>query len=162
MAHIHELYDFTVSAFIVHEDKVLLHFHKTLQCWMQPGGHIELNETPDEALWREIEEESGLKRTDLTLIETATQKVPKASGAQKMLLPFDINVHSIDDTHRHIDLNYLLLTKKHRVQAGKGESRQIEWLDRSQLAQKAKNNETPGNVYVRCLFALDFVKNTKT
>src|SRR5688572_4876274 len=62
MAHIHELIDLVVSAFIVHptEPKVLLVHHKGLNGWYAVGGHVELHETTDEALDREIEEETGL------------------------------------------------------------------------------------------------------
>ncbi len=52
MPHIHELYDFTASAYILHptESKILLLLHKKLGKWLQPGGHIELSEDPLQAL----------------------------------------------------------------------------------------------------------------
>ena len=49
MAHIHEKIDFTTSVFIVRNGKVLLHKHKKLGIWLQPGGHIELDEDPNQA-----------------------------------------------------------------------------------------------------------------
>ena len=49
MAHIHEKIDFTTSVFIVRDGKVLLHKHKKLGIWLQPGGHIELDEDPNQA-----------------------------------------------------------------------------------------------------------------
>lgn len=52
---------FTVSVFIVYKDKVLLHLHKKVKKTLQLGGHIELNELPEEACIREAWEESGLK-----------------------------------------------------------------------------------------------------
>jgi 8-oxo-dGTP pyrophosphatase MutT (NUDIX family) len=51
----------TVTAFIFNEDKLLLVFHKKMQKWMHVGGHVEENELFDEALKREIMEETGLK-----------------------------------------------------------------------------------------------------
>jgi ADP-ribose pyrophosphatase YjhB (NUDIX family) len=53
--------DFTVEAFVVHHNRVLLIYHKQLQKWLPLGGHIELNEDPEQALVREITEESGLE-----------------------------------------------------------------------------------------------------
>ncbi|HIH32523.1 TPA: NUDIX hydrolase [Candidatus Woesearchaeota archaeon] len=50
----------TVTAFIFHDDRLLLVFHKKLQRWMHVGGHVEENELFDEALKREIKEEVGL------------------------------------------------------------------------------------------------------
>ena len=61
MPHIHDLYDFVVSAFIVHKGKVLLIYHKRYHEWLPIGGHIELDEDPQEALYREIKE--ALKRS---------------------------------------------------------------------------------------------------
>ncbi len=58
MAHIHEKIDFTASVYIVFKNKVLLHKHKKLGIWLQPGGHIELDEDPNEAALREAKEEA--------------------------------------------------------------------------------------------------------
>jgi ADP-ribose pyrophosphatase YjhB (NUDIX family) len=52
MPHIHELYDFVVTVFIVHKDKVLLVHHPRYGKWIPMGGHIELDEDPEEALFR--------------------------------------------------------------------------------------------------------------
>ncbi len=52
---------FTVSVFIVHKDKVLLHLHKKAKKILPLGGHIEVNELPEEACIREAKEESGLE-----------------------------------------------------------------------------------------------------
>jgi 8-oxo-dGTP pyrophosphatase MutT (NUDIX family) len=58
--HIHEKIDFTVSIFISQSRKVLFIFHKQLQRWLRIGGHIELEEHPEQAAIREAKEESGL------------------------------------------------------------------------------------------------------
>ena len=53
---------FTSTAFVLHpiEDKVLLHWHSKVKAWLPPGGHIENNETPVEAVKRETFEETGI------------------------------------------------------------------------------------------------------
>ena len=51
---------FTVAVFVVWEGKVLLHWHRKLEMWLPPGGHIEDGELPDEAALREVREETGL------------------------------------------------------------------------------------------------------
>ena len=61
MPHIHELIDFTVGVYIVHDSKVLLVHHKKFDKWLSVGGHIELHEDPEEALFREVKEETGLE-----------------------------------------------------------------------------------------------------
>ena len=52
--------DLVVAGYIFSKDKVLLIHHKKLDLWLPVGGHIEKNETPDEALLREIKEEIGI------------------------------------------------------------------------------------------------------
>ena len=49
MAHLHEKIDFTVSLFIVEKGKLLLIHHRKLDRWLPIGGHIELDEDPEQA-----------------------------------------------------------------------------------------------------------------
>ena len=50
----------TATGFIVYREKILLHYHPKVREWLPPGGHIEKNEDPLEAIVREINEETGL------------------------------------------------------------------------------------------------------
>ena len=52
--------DLTVGGYIIHNNKVLLIHHNKLNLWLPVGGHIDENETPDQALRREIKEEVNL------------------------------------------------------------------------------------------------------
>ena len=54
---------FCASAYIIDPStlKILLVKHKKYGRWVQPGGHIEHNEFPEEAAIRETFEETGLK-----------------------------------------------------------------------------------------------------
>ena len=61
MPHIHEKYDFVITVYIVYDKKVLLVHHPRYGKWIPMGGHIELDEDPEEALFREIQEETGLE-----------------------------------------------------------------------------------------------------
>ena len=56
---------FCASAYIINPEnkKLLLVKHKKYNKWLQPGGHIEENETPEEAAVREVYEETGVKST---------------------------------------------------------------------------------------------------
>src|ERR1700685_3125629 len=51
----------TASAIVVGRRGTVLHLHKRLARWMQPGGHIDPGEDPSEAARREATEELGLE-----------------------------------------------------------------------------------------------------
>ena len=50
----------TASAFVVSSRGVILHRHKRLGIWVQPGGHVDYDEGPTQAALRETYEETGL------------------------------------------------------------------------------------------------------
>ena len=50
----------TASGIVVGRRGTVLHRHKKLGIWMQPGGHIDAGERPEEAALREATEELGL------------------------------------------------------------------------------------------------------
>jgi len=101
MAHIHEKIDFTVAIFIVHDEKVLLIHHRKLDKWLPLGGHIELDEDPEQAALREAKEESGID------VELLGERPPTTSpGTRALLAPRFLDIHRISDTHEHIGMIY--------------------------------------------------------
>ena len=69
MPHINNKIDFTVEVFIVYNNKVLLRKHDKYKIWLGVGGHIELDEDPNQAAVREVKEEVGL---DIMLFDKNT------------------------------------------------------------------------------------------
>ena len=41
---------FTATGFVINGDATLLHWHHRVQAWLPPGGHIEPNEDPVQAV----------------------------------------------------------------------------------------------------------------
>lgn len=131
MAHIHELIDFTVGMYIVYEGKVLFIHHKKQNMWLPIGGHIELDEDPEQALFREIEEETGLTKND---IEILSEKPNFASPAQKYLYtPNLLDIHTINDIHKHIGLLYFIRAKTNEVRLEADAHNDIRWLSKEAL-----------------------------
>ena len=64
---------FCVSVYVYDEkeQKVLLVKHKKMGLWVQPGGHVEPNESMEEAAIREVYEETGLT------VELLGKRVPR-------------------------------------------------------------------------------------
>ena len=101
MAHIHEKIDFTVAIFVVHDGKVLLIHHRKLDQWLPLGGHIELDEDPEQAALREAKEESGLD------VELLGERPPTTGpGTRALIAPRFLDIHRITDTHEHIGMIY--------------------------------------------------------
>jgi 8-oxo-dGTP pyrophosphatase MutT (NUDIX family) len=101
MAHIHEKIDFTVAIFVVHDGKILLIHHRKLDKWLPLGGHIELDEDPEQAALREAKEESGLD------VELLGERPPTTSpGTRALIAPRFLDIHRISDTHEHIGMIY--------------------------------------------------------
>jgi len=93
---------FTTSACIVEGDKVLLVYHKKHKQWLPVGGHIEDNETPVQAIKREVKEEAGL---DIEIIES-TNHAKIYPTAEILPAPCGISLHSVGD-HQHMDMRYI-------------------------------------------------------
>lgn len=134
MSHIHELIDYAVVAYIVHGGKVLLAGHNELKTWMPIGGHIELDEDPEQALWREVDEEIGLSQDDIEII--AEKHVFDDPKATSLYTPSFMDVHTIDDVHKHVVLVYVARAKTNNVRLNAEEHHELRWFTKDDL----KNN----------------------
>ena len=89
-------------------NQALLHFHQKLQKYLPPGGHIEENETPIEAVRREILEETGLT-VEIISDENITTNYSHAKSFHRpyLCLLENIPAHKDQPPHQHIDLIYI-------------------------------------------------------
>lgn len=133
MPHIHDKIDFVVTAYIVHSGNVLLIHHKQLNTWLPVGGHIELDEHPDQALFREIKEETGLEKKDITLL--TSKPTQKFSELKFLYTPNFLDIHKISDSHQHIGLTYILKSKTDKLKLAKQEHHDINWFSLPQIKQ---------------------------
>lgn len=124
MAHIHDLIDYTVTCLILHpsEPRVLLIHHKILDTWLPVGGHIELDEDPDQALLREVQEESGLD------VEILSARRADVYPDTKMLYrPEHVDIHAFNSGHRHVNFGYYARALSADVQLAAAEHHDIRW-----------------------------------
>jgi 8-oxo-dGTP pyrophosphatase MutT (NUDIX family) len=96
---------FTATGFVVHQDKLLLHWHQKVKAWLPPGGHIEANEDPVQAVLREIEEETGIKAEVVAKVPDLTVRYPDQVASPYTILLEDI-YDPIEGLHQHIDMIY--------------------------------------------------------
>lgn len=158
MSHIHDLIDFTVVAYIVFDSKILFIHHKKLNKWLPIGGHIELNEDPEQALFREIKEETGLNQTDLQILSS---KPPHNTLDQKFLFtPNLLDIHKISDTHQHIGLYYFIRSLTDKVRLEANAHHDIKWLSFPDL--KNPKYQINDHIVYAAEIALQLEKTTKS
>ncbi|MFP4311068.1 MAG: NUDIX hydrolase [Nitriliruptoraceae bacterium] len=113
----------TGSAIVLDErSRVLLHRHKRLGRWLQPGGHLDPGELPWQAAVRETREETGLDAH------------PPALGVTLV----HVDVHEGPRGHVHLDLRYLLLAQAAAAfSPAAGESPDVAWCSAAEVRRHA-------------------------
>ena len=91
---------------------MVLHLHKRLGIWLQPGGHVDGGETPWGAAQRETIEETGLPVTP--------------TGDSSELIHVD--VHPGPRGHTHLDLRYHFTAPPVEPAPPEGESPDVRWF----------------------------------
>jgi len=129
MPHIHELIDYTADVYVVYEDKVLIRKHDKYDLWCAVGGHIELGETPEQAAVREVKEEVGL---DVTLCDSHMSYRGAHAGQTELIPPLFLNIHAINDTHRHISFVYAARATSGDI-TPENETDEWRWFTRAEL-----------------------------
>jgi 8-oxo-dGTP pyrophosphatase MutT (NUDIX family) len=128
MAHIHEKIDFTVAIFVVHNARVLVIHHRKLDRWLPLGGHIELDEDPEQAALRETREESGLE------VELVGERPPTTEpGTRALIAPRFLDIHRIHPTHEHIGMIYFARVRSGDVTLATAEHHAIRWCTAAEL-----------------------------
>jgi 8-oxo-dGTP pyrophosphatase MutT (NUDIX family) len=101
----------TGSAIVLGPRGTVLHLHKRLGIWMQPGGHLEPGEAPYDAALREAREETGLP-------------VRHVEGGPRLV---HLDVHPAGE-HLHLDVRYLLSCDDVEPSPPPEESQQVRWF----------------------------------
>ena len=133
MPHIHDKIDFTVEVFIVYKDKVLLRKHDKYKIWLSVGGHIELDEDPNQAAIREVKEEVGLnvKIADSRIFKSDTGKY------KELVSPRFLSRHYINDNHEHITMVYFATSDTDEIKSSDDEkSEESKWFTAEELNDK--------------------------
>ena len=154
---------FTATAFLIDKKKrTLLLFHKRLQRWMPPGGHVGENETPEEAAKRECKEETGLdvdiigdSSADLFLRNPEEGRMLKKPIAM-LLENIPASAERNEEAHEHMDFLYIAkpLDEDQSVILAEEEGREIRWFTRSEIEALDTETEIFANVRMYILSLL--------
>ena len=91
--------EFCASVFVINPEnkKILLVKHKHFNKWVQPGGHIEHNEVPEETALREAYEETGVK------VQLLGERFPREND---YIRPLGIQKNRGSKGDIHVDVTY--------------------------------------------------------
>lgn len=116
---------FVATGFITNLEhtKMLMVYHRKLGRWAAPGGHIEPNETPIDAMRREVEEETGIKID--RIYDNHWSGYPPECGKEEsqMAKPYVMLYESIPKTakapaHYHMDFIFLCEANERQTMTG--------------------------------------------
>lgn len=90
---------FCASVFVINpiNKKILLVHHSGFNKWVQPGGHIENDEAPEETAVREVYEETGVK------VKLLGQRFPREDD---YIRPLGIQKNRGKNGDIHVDITY--------------------------------------------------------
>lgn len=160
MPHIHNQpgqVDFTVTMFLFRKRdgalETMLHMHRKLGRLLPVGGHVELDETPWQAVAHELEEESGYELSRVKLLQPVLRI---GGGIEGMIVhpqPVAVNTHTMPHEHFHSDLSYAFLVDDLPTKPlDERESSDIRWLTQEQI-----DNLTADETYTNTMSLLRFV-----
>ena len=110
----------TASAICLGPRGVVLHRHRRIGAWLQPGGHVDPDEPPTLSAVRELAEETGVRARHLD---------PP--------LLVHVSVHGAPGGHVHHDCRWLLAAATEALAPARGESPDVAWCG-------------PGTALARC------------
>ncbi len=125
---------FATSGFVTNKDytKILMVYHKKLNIWVIPGGHLEPNELPEDGAIREVLEETGVEAEILDCsnvsLELAGDKEYSIMGPM-MMLSEKIPAHGDKPEHIHMDFIFLCQADdKKPLKKQEDEVNDVKWM----------------------------------
>lgn len=118
---------FCASVFVINPEnkKILLIKHKKFNKWVQPGGHIEDDETPEEAALREVYEETGVR------VKLLGTRFPREDD---FIRPLGIQKNRGSNGDLHVDITYVgVPINSEQLTLNKEEATDVNWFSRSEL-----------------------------
>ena len=146
---------FTATAFVIDSQKrVLLLWHRRLKRWMPPGGHVNEDETPEDAAKRECKEETNL---DVEIVGDVHDDLFRENPDEGRMLkkPIALLLENIpacpernEGAHQHMDFLYLArpLNEEQAEELAQDESDGMRWFTKEEVKTLDVRTEIFSNV----------------
>ncbi len=146
---------FTATAFILDsQNRTLLLWHKRLNRWMPPGGHVDPDELPEATARRESKEETGL---DVEIIGELQTDMFEGNPHEGTMLkkPFALLLENIpaspernEPAHQHMDFVYLArpVDESQILALQEEEATELRWFTREEIDRLNERTEIFSNV----------------
>lgn len=117
---------FCASAFVINpvDKKILLVHHSGFNRWVQPGGHIDDDEVPEETAIREVYEETGIR------VKLLGQRFPREDD---FIRPLGIQKNRGKNGDIHIDITYVAVPLSLDEIEDDDEVDKFNWFSREEL-----------------------------
>lgn len=142
------------TIYLVNKDnKVLLTWNKNLQAWIPVGGHIEPGETPEEAVMREVQEETGFK------FDFLDKPHYESNNKVKVINPNRVQIEDVPHHNKHI--NFVFFGKCSFYQEDRketDENEKLRWFSEEDIKMEVTMLE---NVRNSALEAISSVKQSE-
>ncbi|MBA3022239.1 NUDIX domain-containing protein [Propionicimonas sp.] len=128
----------TVSALVFtaeDEPRVLLHQHKRYPVVIPPGGHVEADEHPWQAVLRELGEETGVIPEQLS----ALLALECVAGPGRFPAPVALDVHEVEPGWTHTDLAFaFVIDGAPQLAPREGESVELCWMTAAEVGRTSQ------------------------
>jgi 8-oxo-dGTP pyrophosphatase MutT (NUDIX family) len=132
------------------EGKVLLTWNKNLRTWIPVWGHIDFGETPEEAIIREVAEETGFEFEFVSPHEKGDYE------NVKLMRNHLVQIENVPHHNKHMNFIFYGRCTKHNDKTTTDEDEKLRWFSREELI-KEKNNFLP-SVWDKAIEAIDKIK----
>ena len=120
---------FVTTVYLVNDSlEVLLSWNKNMQTWIPVGGHLEVGDTPEEAIVREVKEETGF---DFEFIPSETFE---NNGNVKVLSLHRIQIDNVPHHNKHINFVFIGKLKNYDKKVTEtDEQEKLKWFSEEDL-----------------------------
>ena len=125
---------FVTTIYLVRDDrKVLLSWNKNMNTWIPVGGHLEQGETPEEAIIREVKEETGF---DFEFLDKAEENEDKTI---RIIKPLKIQIEKVPHHNYHINFVFIGKCTNWHERTENDDNEKLKWFSEQELINNKKD-----------------------